>query len=105
MARLFRNTDGSREGKFLVLRRDGSIPDWPYFVIGAADPAAPFALTAYADAAEDLDMDPQYVTDLRALADEFEAWRIANGEGDPDAPKHRTDDPEIIAKLHHAKGA
>ena len=24
------------EGKFLVVRRDGSIPWWPHFVLGAA---------------------------------------------------------------------
>ena len=52
MARLWRNTEGTREGKYLVQRRDGTIPEWPYFVIGAADPAAPKALQAYADACE-----------------------------------------------------
>src|ERR1700704_5669978 len=37
---LWRNQEGTREGKYLVQRRDGSIPEWPYFVIGARDPAA-----------------------------------------------------------------
>lgn len=30
--------------KFLVLRRDGTIPDWPWFVLGGEDPMAPGAL-------------------------------------------------------------
>ena len=25
--------------KFLVQRRDGSVPEWPWLVMGAADPA------------------------------------------------------------------
>lgn len=84
--------------KFLVMRRDGSVPEWPYFVIGARDPAAPAALTAYAHEAQRLGMDPEYAKDLVRLADEFDRWREAAGEGDPDAPPHRVDDPEIIAR-------
>lgn len=99
MARLWRNTEGTREGKYLVTRRDGTIPEWPYFVIGAADPAAPRALRAYAAACEKDGLDPEYVADLRALSDGFEAWREEHGAGDPDAPRHRTDDPETIAKM------
>lgn len=105
MARLFRNTDDTSEGKFLVLRRDGSIPRWPYFVIGASDPAAPAALRAYADAGAEHGFDPAYLDDLRALANEFEVWRAENGSGDPDAPRHREDDPQIIALMRQAKGA
>ncbi len=105
MARLWRNTDGTREGKYLVTRRDGSIPEWPYFVIAASDPAAPSALVAYAQAAEGHGMDPEYVNDLRNLATTFEEWRQASGPGDPDAPRHRTDDPETIAKMQQAQGS
>ncbi len=105
MARLWRNTDGTREGKYLVQRRDGTVPEWPYFVIGAADPAAPAALVAYADAAEQLGLDPQYVADIRAMAVEWIAWRRENGSGDPDAPRHRTDDPETVRKMAWASGA
>jgi len=99
MARLFRNQDGFDGGKYLVQRRDGSVPDWPYFVIGAADPAAPAALREYARMAADFGMDPEYCEDVFALADEFLDWRQRNTTGDPDAPKHRKDDPEIIAKM------
>lgn len=105
MARLWRNTGGTREGKYLVQRRDGTIPEWPYFVLGASDPAAPYALIAYADYARRMGMDPEYCSDLEALAGEFARWPDNHGSGDPDAPRHRTDDPEVIAKMRQAKGA
>lgn len=102
MSGLWRNGTDAPEGKFLVLRRDGSKPEWPYFVIGAADPAAPWALFGYAKKAEELGMDPQYVKDLYDLAVEFDKWREAHKTGDPDAPRHRTDDPETVAKMGKA---
>jgi hypothetical protein len=85
--------------KFLVQRRDGSVPEWPWFVLGAADPAAAIAIRAYADAAEELNMDPEYVNDLHKLARRFDAWRNQHHIGDPDAPAHRPDDPEIIKRI------
>lgn len=91
----------SKNGKYLVLRRDGTIPEWPYFVLGAKDPAAPVAIRAYADACERLDMDPQYVADLRRMADEFTEFR-RNGpgkKGDPDAPPHRKDDEMVVKAM------
>lgn len=105
MARLWRKTDGTREGKYLVTRRDGTTPDWMWFVIGEADPAAPAALRAYADKAEQLGMDPLYVKDVRDMADEWEETQALGivKLGDPDAGKHREDDPETIAKMAHAK--
>lgn len=105
VARLWRNTDGTREGKYLVTRRDGTIPEWPYFVIGAADPAAPMALHAYADAAEQWSMDPEYVADIRDLAALFNEYRRRHELGDPDAPRHRKDDPATIEKMKKAQGS
>jgi len=99
MARLWKNTEGTREGKYLVTRRDGTVPDWPHFVLGARDPATPFALRAYASASQVLGKDPAFVADVLALADEFDRYRFEHGEGDPDAPPHRTDDPATIAKM------
>jgi len=99
MGGLWRNLGGGIRSKFLVLRRDSSVPEWPYFVMGAADPAAPAGLRAYADVAEQEGMDPQYVADVRATADRFEAWREENHTGDPDAPQHRLDDPEVAARM------
>lgn len=105
MARLWRNTEGTREGKYLVTRRDGSIPEWPYMVIAASDPAAPSALLAYADAAEKEGMDPEYCQDVRDLAASFFEYRHKSGAGDPDAPRHRKDDPATIEKMRGAHGA
>lgn len=104
MARLFRNTSGTSEGKYLVKRRDGSVPEWPFFVIAASDPAAPTALNAYARKARNLGMDDQYVRDVFALAEEFAEWRERNGTGDPDAPRHRPDDPETVREMRRGKG-
>ena len=52
MAGLWRKNPETPEGKYLVKRRDGTVPAWPFFVIAASDPAAPRTLRAYADAAE-----------------------------------------------------
>lgn len=90
-----------REGKdkYLVLRRDGTRPEWPSFVLGGKDVAAPEALRAYAQAATEHNFDPDYVEDIYRLADEFDAYREAHGLGDPDGPRHRQDDPVTIAMM------
>lgn len=100
MPGLWRNREGTRTGKYLVQRRDGTVPESPYFVLLAKDPAAPAALVAYAGAAMEHGMDEEYVQDVMALADEFAAYRHEHGAGDPDAAPHRTDDPAIIAKMN-----
>lgn len=84
------------EGKFLVVRRDGSIPAWPHFVLGARDPAAPAALRAYADAADAHGMDAEFAQSVREIADEFEVYRAREGRGDPDAPPHRHDNGAVV---------
>lgn len=85
--------------KFLVVRRDGTVPDWPYLVIGARDPAAPAALHAYAEAAASYDMDPEFIDDILRLADSFIDYQTEYGSGDPDAPAHRLDDPETVQRI------
>jgi hypothetical protein len=98
--RLWRNDEGTaRLNKFLVLRRDGTLPEWPYFVLGARDPAAPAALRIYAHEARRCGLDEAYVEDVFALADEFQAYHEARGPGDPDAAPHRPDDPTVLAAL------
>lgn len=90
-------TDEFKEGKFLVVRRDGSVPHWPHFVLGGRDPHAPAALRAYADACgSDPNLDPEYAKSVREIANDFEAYREVHGSGDPDAPPHRKDDPGIL---------
>jgi hypothetical protein len=87
------------EGKFLVVRRDGTIPAWPHFVLGARDPAVPHALRAYADKCADLGFDPEYIESIYELADDFDAYRALQGDGDPEAAPHRTDDPQVMAVM------
>jgi hypothetical protein len=88
------------EGKFLVVRRDGTVPHWPHFVLGARDPFAPIALRAYAEAARQSGtFDPEYADSILELAGDFERYRAAHGDGDPDAPPHRHDYPNVISAM------
>lgn len=101
MARVWRNDPTFQGCKYLVLRRDGTVPEKAWFVLLEGDPAVPACLRAYAAKAEELKMDPEYVEDIRAMADEWE-FNQKNGlvpMGDPDAPRHRVDDPEIVTKM------
>lgn len=99
LAGLWRNNSETPEGKYLVKRRDGSVVEWPNFVLGAKDPAAPVALRAYAEEARRRGMNQQYVLDIFALANQFEAYRLAHGDGDPDRGRHRQDDRETIEQM------
>ena len=72
------------EGKFLVVRRDGTTPDWPHFVMGARDPAAPMGLLEYAKSGEQGGFDPEYIASVRELSANFLQYRAAHGDGDPD---------------------
>lgn len=96
---LWRKNPDTPEGKYLVQRRDGTVPEWPNFVLGAKDPAAPAALRAYAVQAERLGMNIEYCMDIRNLATSFDVYRVQNGHGDPDRGRHRVDDPATIKKM------
>lgn len=106
--RLWLNDPKTPEGKYpILLRRDGTPVEHPFFAMLARDPAAPAALRAYADEAERLAYDSAMVADVRALATAYENYRSMAGSGDPDAPRHRKDDPAILAwaRSINAKGA
>jgi hypothetical protein len=103
--RIWAKTKNFSEGKFLVVRRDGTVPHWPHFVLGARDPNAPHALRAYANMCELAgDIDPDYIASIRELADDFEAYRAQEGNGDADAPPHRDDDPDVLRAMRHEPG-
>lgn len=85
--------------KFLVMRRDGTVPEWPWMVLGARDPASPPALRAYAAAAREHGMDAEYADEVERLAADFEEYRRSHGDGDPDAPPHRPDDPAVVGRF------
>ncbi|XXX79252.1 hypothetical protein WMF30_10800 [Sorangium sp. So ce134] len=91
--------NGIAGGKYLIARRDGTVPEWPSFVLGAKDPAAEEALRAYAREAEKLGFDARFVADVSVLADEFMNYRVEYGEGDPDGAPHRKDDPATVARM------
>ena len=97
MAGLWRKRKDTPEGKYLVTRRDGTVPEWCWFVLGERDPAASVALMAYANRAEELNMDPAYILDIRTMAREWAGQRT--GASDPDAPPYRTDDPGTVQKM------
>ena len=103
MTGIWRNDPATPEGKYpIVLRRDGTVLPGPYFVLVLRDPCAEAALRAYADEAERRGLDPQYVADVRELASEADVRAL--DPGDPDAPRHRTDDPVILAWARAAHG-
>ncbi len=106
LAGLWRDNPETPEGKYLVQRRDGTVVEWPNFVIGAKDPAAPAALRAYANEAQDkFGMNADYCNGVRRLADQFERYRSYYGDGDPDRGRHRIDDPATVEKMRRGGSA
>jgi hypothetical protein len=97
--KLWTKTEEWAEGKFLVVRRDGSVPHWPHFVLGARDPIAARVIRFYADAVMEQGGDDEYAGSLYELADDFDAYRESHGEGDPFSPPHRVDDPFVLAAM------
>ena len=102
---LIRDDPKTPEGKYLVKRRDGSIVEWPHFVIGARDPAAAAALRAYADEGRRLGFSPGYCDAVLKRAAEFEVYRLDHGDGDPDRGIHRVDDPETLALMRQGNSS
>lgn len=95
--KIWAKTEEFSEGKYLVVRRDGTTPHWPHFVLGGDDPSAPVALQAYAADADQRGLDPAYGASIRELADDFAAR--TGGKADPDAGPHRVDLPLAIAMM------
>ena len=102
--KIWRESETHREGKFLVVRRDGTSPHWPHFVLGARDPFAAKALRYYSGIAQDGGFDREYCESIRRLADAFDAYRADQGDGDPEAQPHRKDDPDVISVMRGEYG-
>jgi len=97
---LFRDNPATPEGKYLVKRRDGTVVEWPHFVLGARDPHAAVALRAYANSLEnDPNAHPDFIARVRWWADRWDQYRAAHGEGDPCMGPHRVDGPATIAEM------
>lgn len=97
---LARHNPKTKEGKYLVVRRDGTIPKWPSFVLGARDPHAEVALRAYAESiSKDPDCHPDLPASIIKLADEFAAYLKEHGKGDPTRGLHRQDCEMVVALM------
>ena len=102
MSGLWRNDKETPEGKYpIVLRRDGTVLTKPYFVLVDCDPGFVAAMSAYADAHEELESDQNFVNDIRS-------WvaSIRNNpppSGDPTSARYRKDDPAILAWARDSK--
>ena len=101
---LARHNPATKEGKYLVMRRDGTIPEWPSFVLGARDRHAAVALRAYADSiATDPDCHPDLPASIRRLADEFDQYRAERGDGDATRGIHRKDNPLVLLLMQQGQ--
>ena len=101
---LWRDNPETPEGKYLVKRRDGTIPEWPSFTLGARDPCAGAALRAYAAEVYRLGLDAAYGDAVRWLADEWDKYRKDHGDGDPDRGRHRVDYPATVSEMRKGRG-
>lgn len=105
---LWRYREDTPEGKYVVLRRDGTVFPGPNFVLGYRDRAAPAALRAYAaecqlllEAGDD-NYNEQYIQDCLRLADDMErATRNDPRPGDPGKGKHREDHPLVLEQMRN----
>jgi hypothetical protein len=114
---LFRDQPETPEGKYLVKRRDGTVPPWPSFVLGGSDPFAEIALRAYAAAVETHILEVgeeaalaeglthEWAASVRRFAERFRLWREEHGPGDPGMGRHRKDDPATVAEMRKGHSA
>ncbi len=116
LTKLFRENEATPEGKYLVKRRDGTVPPWPSFVLSGPDPVAVVALRAYAKevkrllheepvVAEKLGFTWDFAHSLMEWADEYDRYRLEHGNSDPGMGQHRVDDPATIAEMKKGRSA
>jgi hypothetical protein len=114
---LFRDNLSTPEGKYLVKRRDGTVVEWPNFVLGARDPVAQVALRAYGlevlrlcaeepATADALGLTPEFGWSVvRHAEEEWPEYRRIHGVGDPGRGRHRKDDPATVAEMRRGHSA
>lgn len=105
MDNLFRDNPETSEGKYLVKRRDGTVPEWPHFVLGARDPMTPWALRAYAIFAFLFGYGWAWPRSVWRLAADMRRYRRDHGDGDPNMGPHRKDDPATVAEMRKGRSA
>lgn len=100
--KIWAKTEEFSEGKYLVVRRDGTVPEWPHFVLGGFDPCSSAALIRYAEVAQQMGYDPDFVGSVLQLARDFSDLMLserARKVSDPDAGPHRRDNPDVVALM------
>lgn len=113
---LFRDNAETPEGKYLVKRRDGTVVEWPSFVLGARDPIAAVALRAYArevrriirdepQQAREMGLTLEFADRLAIEAGRWDDYRDEHGDGDPGMDRHRKDDPATVAEMRRGRSA
>jgi hypothetical protein len=97
---LWRYEANFRGGKYIVLRRDGTVFSEPNFVLGPRDPASPGTMRFYAAECISLGTgNPLYINDCLRLAKDMEEIRKRDGDGDAGKGPHRLDHPKVIAQM------
>lgn len=103
---VFRERPDTPEGKYLVKRRDGTVPPWPWFVLGGADPLSPWALRFYSLLGFLMrHFTWSYVKSAWRFAAAMRRWRLEHGAGDPGMGPHRKDDPVTVAEMRRGCSA
>lgn len=125
---LFRDDPETPEGKYLVKRRDGTVVEWPSFVLGARDPNGAPTLAFYAllnllpeDAraalvrdierrieeglADPAGRNKDFAESVVRHAALWSEYRLHHGDGDPLMGRHRKDDPATIAEMRKGMSA
>lgn len=103
---LFRDHPDTPEGKYLVKRRDGSVVEFPTFVLGARDRHAAVALRAYAvSVMGDPEIDSRFAMAVLRYANLFDTYRADHGNGDPGKHRHRIDDPATLEEMKKGHSA
>lgn len=110
-------------GKYLVVRRDGTAPAWPYIVLGARDPSAPAALRAYVEHAiaehdkkiealpkRDRDLpehalDKEYLQGFMDAAEAFELYALEHNHAPHGGQPWRREADDVMAALRHDNAA
>jgi hypothetical protein len=94
----------TKEGKYLVLRRDDTVPEWPWFVLGARDPMASWALWFYSWVGIFYERNWAYLRGCNRKSWEFYRYRQTAGKGDPGKGRHRKDNPAVILRMREGRG-
>lgn len=103
---LFHENPATPEGKYLVKRRDGSVPGSPSFVLLGADPMAPWTLRFYSLLGFVMrHFSWSLVKSMWRFASRMTAHRKKHGKGDPGMGKHRIDDPATLAEMRKGQSA